>query len=297
MTRTKVFPSVLRRFNSLRRILPSADEFVERETGMSLATFRKLIAADAIHWRIHWDYQEFEPDGRLCKHTAWDGNKLTTVGAGDFWTGMATGTLAVPYSTTNAQLIIGDATTAATAADTDMGAAAGTKLNASAPTAVTQTGATAIIVTATYSPTPTVGEVVVCAAFAGASAANINDTWELSAASASAVTLLGSYVSSSTITFASATVSPINKYRQACSSVTPSTNQCVFVCTYGANNGNFHAQEWGLSTGGAASGVPVANATNYQHAPPPHLFDHVIADNGTKAQGNTGVLTATMSLA
>ncbi len=58
-----------------------------------------------------------------------EGNLLMTAGATALWNGLSTAGLATPFNTTNAQIAVGDSTTAASAGQTDMSAALGTKLN------------------------------------------------------------------------------------------------------------------------------------------------------------------------
>ncbi len=211
-------------------------------------------------------------------------NLLMTVGATDLLSGLTSAGLATPFNSTNTQISVGDSSTAAVNNQTDVQAAQGTKLNASDPTAVGNT--TPITVTATYSPTPTVGMDVVVAGVTTETAAN--GMFELSVASASSITLLNS-AGNGVAGFSGATVKPINAYRQIINGApTVSTNTCQFVGVYGANNGNFAWQEFAIGTGGAT--------TNKQVAPPTHLLNRAVASNGTKVQGASWTFTVTITL-
>lgn len=215
-------------------------------------------------------------------------NLLTTAGAGALWNGLSTSGLATPFSTTNAQLAVGDGTTAAAVGDTDLGAADGTKLNAADLTSCTN--ATPIVCSGTLSPAAVAGQVYDFAGFTGAGASAINGRFEASAGSASSITLLNS-AGSGAITVTGATVKPVNYYRQQANgtgSAVVSTNQITYVATFGTTNANFHWQEWGLTTGAAA--------TNKQASAPPTLFNHKIVDLGTKTSSASWTLTATLSL-
>ena len=210
-------------------------------------------------------------------------NLMTTVGWTDMIAGISGTNNSALFSSSSSQLAVGDSSTAASAGQTDLQAAAGTKLNAS--DAASATG-TPIVITATFSPTPTVGEVVVCAGFGGAQAANINQTFELSAASAAAVTLLNS--TGGTITVAGGTVKPINYYRQLVNgSPGLATNTIQFVSVFGANNANHAWNEFATTTGGAA--------TNKEAQAPPVMLNRAVASNGTKAQGSSWTLTETIT--
>lgn len=215
-----------------------------------------------------------------------EGNLLMTVGATDLFSGLA-GVLGVPYTTANGQLAVGDSTTGAVASQIDLQSAVGTKLNAADPTAVS--AGVPITVTATYSPTPTSGQVLVFASFAGAGAASINNTFEVTYAGG-VVTLLNS-VATGAITFAGATVSPINYYRQVLAAPpTVSSNTCIVTAVYTSSHANFAWNSFGLCTG--------AQNLNQQSQPPPHLFDRVEpAALGTKTSAAAWQLTVTLSLA
>ncbi len=247
-------------------------------------------------WRAHLDVSKCLGEVVLCtpamayETVSAEHNLLTTSGAAQLWNCLSGGSCATTMSTTNAQLAVGDASTAANAADTDLGAAAGTKLNAADVTSCTN--ATPIVCAGTYSPTPLVGQVVVNSAFSGAGAAAVNGTFELSAASASSITLLNS-AGTGAITVTGGLIKPINKYRQqanAAGSAVVSTNQIVFVATFGTTNANFQWLEWGSTTGAAA--------TNKQATPPPLLLQHAIPAGGlgTKTSAASWTLTVTLSL-
>ena len=62
----------------------------------------------------------------------------------------------------------------------------------------------------------------------------------------------------------------------------------VELWSVGNYNANFHWQEWGLTTGAAA--------TNKQAVPPPTLFNHRVQDLGTKTSAASWTLTVTLSL-
>ena len=219
-----------------------------------------------------------------------EGNLLTTTGSGgafNLLTGLSTAGLATPFNTTNAQLAVGDSSTATSGAHTDLQAALATKINAADTTS--QSG-TPIVLAGTYSPTPVIGEVYALSGFGGANAANINNTFELSAASASSITLLGS--TTGTITLAGGIVQKVNKYRQQANgagSAVITTNSIVYVAVFGTANANFAWLEWGLTTGAAA--------TNKQAAPPPSLFNRAIPSLGTKSNSATWTLSVTCTLA
>jgi hypothetical protein len=213
-------------------------------------------------------------------------NILTTVGATDLLNGLVTAGLATPWNSTNAGIAVGDSNSAASAGQTDMQAAAGTKLNAADPSSATN--ATPIVVAATYSPTPTVGSVVVCSAFSGAGASAINNTFELSAASGSSITLLNS-AGSGSITVTGGLVKPLNRYLMILSGAPAvSTNTVQFTTTITANNANHSWAEMGIVLGQAS--------TNKQSAAPTKLLDRFVAANGTKAQGSSWTPTVTITL-
>lgn len=215
-----------------------------------------------------------------------EGNLLMTVGATALFNGLVTAGLGTPFNSTNAQIVVGDSSTAATAADTDMGAVAGTKLNAADVSSASN--ATPIVVAGTYSPTPVTGQVVVCSAFSGAGASAINNTFEITAASGSTLTLLNS-AGSGSITVTGGLVKPINKYRQTVNGApSVSTNTCQFVSVFGTTNANYQWNEWGICTGGGA--------TNKQSVLPPTLLNHAISSLGTKTSAATWTLTTTLSI-
>lgn len=215
------------------------------------------------------------------------GNLLLTAGATSLWSGLVTAGLATPFSATNAQIVVGDSSTAASAGQTDLQAALGTKLNAADPSSATN--ATPIVINGTFSPVPAVGSVVVCSGFSGAGAAAVNGTFEVSAATGSAITLLNS-AGTGAITVTGATVQPVNKYAQLVSGApTVTTNQVVFLATFPTANANFAWAEWGIRTGGAA--------TNKQATPPPTLLNRAVASLLTKTSAASAAATMTLSLA
>jgi hypothetical protein len=218
-----------------------------------------------------------------------EGNAVTTTGANQLWSGLSTAGLATPWNTTNTQLAVGDSSTAFAAAQTDLQASLATKINAADVSSCTN--ATPVVCTGTYSPTPVVGEVYAFSGFSGAGGATLNNTWELSAASASSITLLNS-ATPGAITVTGGIIQKVNKYRQlanAAGSAVVSTNQIVYVATVpSANANNFTWNEWGMTTGGAA--------TNKQAAPPPSLLNRAVVNLGTKTSASSWTATLTLTL-
>lgn len=244
-------------------------------------------ADEPTHYRIHLQLAKCLGEVVVCtadqayEVRADDNNLLTTAGATALWNALSTSGLATPFNTTNAQLAVGDSTTAAAVGDTDLGAAVGTTVAVSAAT-----NASPIVLT-TATNTFTAGQAVVVASVGGNT--NANGTWEVSAATSTTVTLLNS--SGNAAYTSGGTVGPINKYRQqanATGSAVVSGNQITYVATFGTTNGNFHWQEWGLTTGAAA--------TNKQAVVPPTLLNHKIVDLGTKTSAASWTATATLSL-
>jgi hypothetical protein len=220
-------------------------------------------------------------------------NLLLTAGATALWNGLSTAGLALPFNTTNCQLVVGDASTAPAVGNTDMAAALATKMNAADATAATN--ATPIVVTATFSPTPVVGEVYAISGFSGAGAAAINQTFELSVASASSVTLLNS-AGSGAITLAGGVLQKVNKYAQranAAGSAVVSGATLTFVATFGTSNANFTNGwlEWGVRIG--------AQVTNMQAAPPTTLLNRATPGGGlgVKTSASSWTLSIVLSLA
>jgi hypothetical protein len=216
-----------------------------------------------------------------------EGNNVTTAGANQLWTGLST-TVALPWNTTNTQFAVGDSSSAFAAGQTDLQAALATKMNAADMTSCTN--ATPIVCGGTFSPVPTVGQVYAFSGFAGAGGASINNTFELSAASASSITLLNS-AGGGSITLTGGVAQLVNKYRQIANgagSAVVSTNQIVYVATVGTTNGNMVWNEWGMTTGAAA--------TNKQAAPPPTLLNRAVVNLGTKTSASSFTATLTLSL-
>jgi hypothetical protein len=217
-------------------------------------------------------------------------NLLMTAGATALWNGLSTSGLATPFNTTNAQLAVGDATTSESASQTDLQAAGGTTITTSGLSAATN--ASPIVITngsGSWTSTPAVGSVVQVASVNGNTAAN--GTFEVSAATSTTLTLLNSSGNGAFTTSSSATVKPINYYRQqanASGSAVITNNQIVYVATFGTSNANFHWQEWALTTGAAA--------TNKQAQAPPTMFNRKVVDLGTKTSSASWTLTVTLSL-
>lgn len=244
----------------------------------------ELGAHEPIQWRCHLRLEKRESGIFIADETPYevievDGNLLMTAGATALWNGLVTAGLATPFNSTNAQIAVGDGTTAATAADTDLGAVAGSTLAISGAT-----NATPIVITNAASSF-VVGQVVVVASVGGNT--NANQTWEIQAVTSTTTTLLNSagnaaYTSGGTIAL-------INKYRQLVSGApVVSTNQVQFTANFGGTNANHAWQEFGITTGGAA--------TNKQAVAPPTLLNHKIQNLGTKTTG-TWTPTITLSLA
>lgn len=250
---------------------------------------------NADRWIAHLDVAKCYGEVAVClpenayETVSAEHNLLMTAGASQLWNGLSTAGLATPWNTTNTQLVVGDASTAATAADTDMGAAAGTKLNAADVTSCTN--ATPIVCAGTYSPTPVAGQVVVISGMTGAGAAAVNQTFEMSVASASSITLLNS-AGTGSITVTGGLIKPINKYAQranAAGSAVITTNSIVYVATFATTSANFSWAEWGTRTG--------AQITNMQAAPPANLLNHAIPGGGlgSKTSASSWTLTVTLS--
>lgn len=279
---------------SIRKTAAPLSEVAQRELRRQGVDYR--YSADRTHDRVEWYahgvIEKRWANGELYEIVEFDNNLLMTAGATALWQGLSTSGLGTPFTTTNAQLAVGDASTAATAADTDMGAVAGTKLNAADPSSASN--ATPIVISGTFSPTPVAGQVVVCSGFSGAGAAAINNTFEMTATTnGSTITLLNS-AGTGAITVTGGLVKPINKYRQQANgtgSAVVTTNSIVYVAVFGTANANHAWNEWGLTTGAAA--------TNKQAAPPPTLFNHAVPGGGlgTKTSASAWTLTTTLSLA
>lgn len=250
----------------------------------------ELQAHDTIKWRCHLRLEKrmsgiFVADETPYEVIESEGNLLMTAGANAVWTRLiGTGTTA--FDASNAQIVVGDATTAAAAGDTDMGAAAGSTDNTGDISAATN--ATPIVITVpSWTTLPVVGEVYVVAGVLGNTGAN--GTFEVQTISATQMTLLNSVGNGAFSASAGSTVKKINKYRQLVKALaTVTTNSIAFAADFVTANGNFHWQEFGVCTGGAA--------TNKQAVPPPVLLNHKIQDLGTKTTG-TWTPTITLTLA
>jgi hypothetical protein len=247
-------------------------------------------------WHAHLDVAKCLGEVAVCtpasayETVSADHNLLMTAGATSLWNGLSTAGLALPFNTTNAQLAVGDSSTAAAIGDTDMGAVAGTKLNAADVSSCSN--ATPIVCAGTYSPTPVAGQVVVISGMTGAGAAAVNQTFEMSVASASSITLLNS-AGTGAITVTGGLIKPINKYAQranAAGSAVVTTNSIVYVATFATTSANFNWLEWGTRTG--------AQITNMQAAPPATLLNHAIPGGGlgTKTSASSWTLSVVLSL-
>lgn len=254
---------------------------------------------DPVRWRCLWKLEKRwgDFDGQAVasgrapspyETLEWEGNLLMTVGATDLWNGLVTAGLATPWNATNAQLAVGDGSTAAAVGNTDMSAAAGATDNTGDISAATN--ATPIVLTVpSWTTLPVVGEVYVVAGVLGNTAAN--GTFEVQTITATQMTLLNSVGNGVFATSAGSTVKKINKYRQLISGApTVTTNQCVFASTFAAANANFQWNEWGVTTGGAA--------TNKQATAPPKLLNRAVPGTnlGTKTNAGSWTLTVTLTL-
>lgn len=271
------------------------DDSAQLQTGVPHFSVSDNTHPSADRWIAHVDLNKCLGEVAVClpenayETVSGDHNLLMTAGATALWNGLSTAGLATPFNTTNAQIAVGDGSTAPAVGNTDMAAAVGTKLNAADCTGATN--ATPIVLTCTFSPTPVTGQVVVVSGFTGAGAASVNITAEITAASGSTLTLLNS-AGGGAITLAGGVVKPINYYRQranAAGSAVVTTNQIVYVATYGTTNANFAWNEWGLTTG--------AQITNMEAQPPATLFDRATPGGGlgTKTSAASWTLTVTLS--
>ena len=256
-----------------------------------------LRHGDAVRWRYHlrlekrwgdWALDDIRSGKAPAPHEVIERehNLLMTAGATALWNGLVTAGLATPFTSTNAQLAVGDSNTAASAGQTDLQAAAGATANSGDPTAATN--ASPIVITVpSWTVQPSVGQVVVVAGINGNTAAN--GTFEVSAVTATTLTLLNSSGNGAFSTSAGATIKPINKYRQLVNGApSVSTNQVQFVSVFATANANFHWQEFGTTTGGGA--------TNKQAAPPPTLLNRAVSDLGTKTSAASWTATETITL-
>lgn len=211
-----------------------------------------------------------------------EGNLLMTAGATALWNGLVTAGLATPFNATNAQLAVGDGSTAAAAGNTDLSAAAGAAVGGGITGA---TNATPIVLTTASAHGLVAGQVVVVAAVGGNT--NANGTWEISAVTSTTITLLNS--AGNAAYTSGGTVAPINKYRQLVNGAPAvSTNTVQFVAVFGTANANFAWAEFGTTTGGAA--------TNKQAVPPPTLLNRAVSSLGTKTSAASWTLTQTLTL-
>lgn len=207
------------------------------------------------------------------------GNLLMTAGATALWDGLVTAGLATPFNSTNAQIALGDSSTAASAGQTDLQAAEGTTVAVTAAT-----NASPIVLT-TAAQTWTVGMVIVVASVGGNT--NANGTWELSAVTSTTATLLNS--TGNAAYTSGGTAGPINKYRQLVSGApVVTTNAVAFAATIATINGNYAWNEWGITTGGAA--------TNKQAVVPPTLLNRAVPGTALLTKSSAASATATMTL-
>jgi hypothetical protein len=172
--------------------------------------------SDRLNWRCRLRLDLFDPNGDWYDYQEHEGNLVTGAGANSLFSGLCTAGLATPFNAANAQIAVGDGSTAAKPGDTDLGAAAGATMNSGDPTAATN--ASPIVITVpSWTTTPVVGQVVIVAGINGNTAAD--GTFEVSAVTSTTVTLLNSSGNGAFSTSAGATIKPINKYRQGCSAV------------------------------------------------------------------------------
>lgn len=252
----------------------------------------QLAMHEPVRWKARYTIEkywgEYDPLKTPYEVIDREGNLLLTAGIQALWNGLVTAGLGTPFNSTNAQIVVGDGSTAPAVGNTDMAAALATKINAADATSASN--ATPIVVAGTYSPTPVVGEVYALSGFGGAGAAAINNTFELSVASAASITLLNS-AGTGAITVAGGVIQKVNKYRQLVNGApVVSTNQVVFVAVFGTANANFAWNEWGVCTGGGA--------TNKQAVAPPTLLNRAAPGGGlgTKTSAAAWTFTVTLSL-
>lgn len=252
-----------------------------------------LVQVEPVRWKCHYTIEkywgEYSPLKTPYEVIDREGNLLLTAGATALWNGLVTAGLATPFNSTNAQIVVGDASTAPVVGNTDMAAALATKINAADVSSASN--ATPIVVAGTYSPTPVVGEVYALSGFSGAGAAAINNTFELSVASAASITLLNS-AGTGAITVTGGVIQKVNKYRQLVNGApVVSTNTVQFVAVFATANANHAWNEWGISTGGGA--------TNKQAVAPPTLLNRAAPGGGlgTKTSAAAWTFTTTLSLA
>jgi hypothetical protein len=252
----------------------------------------ELPAHDPVRWRCEYRVEKRESGIFIADEKPYEvvegvGNLLMTAGATALWT-RAIGTASTAWDATNAQLAVGNGSTAASAADTDMSIAAGSTDNTGDISAATN--ATPIVLTVpSWTTLPVVGEVYVVAGVNGNTAAN--GTFEVSAVTATTMTLLNSVGNGVFSASVGSTVKIIKKYRQLVKQApVVSTNTLQFVSDFAAINANWQWNEFGVTLGGAA--------TNKQATPPPTLMNRAVPGTnlGTKS-GGIWTLTVTLSLA
>lgn len=221
--------------------------------------------------------------------TEGDGNLLTTLGANDLWTALCTSgglTSSFAYTTTNAQVGVGDGSTAAAAGDSDIQSATNTAVGGAI------TGVTNVqnfVVTTTSAHGLSVGQVVTIASVVGAVGAN--GTWEISAVTSNTYTVInagsapGAYSSGGTTT-------SNNKIRQVATSVTvtASQNNVVIVATFGTTKANYVWNNWGILNM-AATNQPQGAISGSNH-----LLNHAVINLGTKTNAASWTITITLSL-
>lgn len=259
------------------------------------------VPIDPLHenpqWRVdykiekylgEWDLDQIQNGEAPDPYEVIEGesNLLTTLGAGALWAGLCTGLSGTGlFDATHAMIAVGDASTAATTADTDMGAAQGSSLGGGINGA---TNATPIVLSFASAHGLIVGQVVTVASVGGNT--NANGTWEISVVSDTThMTLLNSAGNSAYTSGGTAKLT--NKYRKLVSGApTLSTNQAQFVAVFATTNANHQWLEWGITTGGSV--------TNLQATPPPVLLNHSIPGGGlgTKSSAASWTFTVTISL-
>jgi len=220
-----------------------------------------------------------------------DNNILMVSGANLLWTAVSGGIVTTPLNTVNTQIAVGDGVVVPANSDTDLSAALGAELSVSGLADASNT--VPITITngsGSWTTTPLVGQVVVVSGVTGNTGAN--GTWEVQAADATTITLLGS-IGNGTFAGGTPSVKIVNKYRAQANgigSVVISTNKITYVASYPSSVANFTWNEWGITTGAAL--------TNKQATPPPLLFNRAtpFGGLGTKTSAQTWTMTVVLAL-
>ena len=219
-----------------------------------------------------------------------DNNILMVNGANLLWTAVSGGII-TPLNTVNTQIAVGDGVVVPANSDTDLSASLGAELSVSGLADATNSVPITIVNgSGNWATTPLVGQVVVVSGVTGNTGAN--GTWEVQAADATTITLLGS-IGNGTFAGGTPSVKFVNKYRATASSLgsgVVSANRITYIASYPAGVANFTWNEWGITTGAAL--------TNKQATPPPLLFNRAtpLAGLGTKTSAQTWTMTVVLEL-